>query len=129
MLVQFLCGCDAADAHIRAVVVVSPEPLRGEVLGLPLAGRRLLATAVRLDVFDDVLVRPFMPDGAVVTFDVGVLLGLSWLDALDGNTLFLSPFQQLDADVFRAIIDPDRAGLATPFDDAIEAPDHALSRQ
>jgi hypothetical protein len=26
------------------------------------------------------------------------------LDVLDGNTLFLSPFQQLATDIFRAII-------------------------
>ena len=72
---QFLCGCDAADAplpgnglpanherDVRAIVVVCPSPLRGEVLGLPLAGRRLPAIAVRLDVFDDVLVEPLMPE-------------------------------------------------------------------
>jgi len=36
-----------------AVVVVSPEPLCGVILGL-------------FDSFDDVLVQPFMPDGSVV---------------------------------------------------------------
>jgi hypothetical protein len=36
---QFLGGCYAANAHVRAVVVVSPEPLCGEILSLPLAGR------------------------------------------------------------------------------------------
>jgi hypothetical protein len=51
----------------------------------------------------DVLVEPFMRDGVVVAFDVGVLLWLSELDVLDGNSLLLCPFQQLAADVFRAI--------------------------
>jgi hypothetical protein len=106
----------AANARVWAIVVVCPEPLRGEVLSL-------------LDTFADVLVKPLVPDCAVVTFDPGVLLRLSCLDVLNGNALFISSFQQLDADVFRAIIDPDRAGLAAPFDDAIEAPDYALSRQ
>ena len=63
---QFHGGCDATDAplpgnglpanrerDVGAVVVVCPEPLRGVILCL-------------LDTFDDVLVKPFMPDGAVV---------------------------------------------------------------
>jgi hypothetical protein len=35
-----------------------------------------------IDAFDDVLVYPFVRDGAVVAFDMGVLLGLAWLDGL-----------------------------------------------
>ena len=73
---------DATYAHVGAVVVVCPEPLRGLILGL-------------LDVFNDVLVQPFVPDGAVAAFDVGVLLRLSGLNVLDGNPLFLCPFRQL----------------------------------
>jgi hypothetical protein len=71
-------------------VVVSPEPLRGEVLRL-------------LDAFDDVLVEPFMPNCAVVARDIGILLGLPGLDVLDRNALFLGPFSQLFTDVFGAI--------------------------
>jgi hypothetical protein len=65
--------------------------LRGEVLCL-------------FYVFNDVLLQPFMPDCAVVALDVGVLLRLSGLDALDANTVFLFPFQQLATDIFGAII-------------------------
>ena len=86
------------------------------ILSLPLAGRRLPAIAVRLDAFDDVLIQPFMPDGAVVALDIGVLLGLSGLDVLDGNPMFRRPFHQLFADVFRAVVDPNGAWLAAPFD-------------
>jgi hypothetical protein len=65
---QFHGGCDAPDvAHVRAAVVVGPGPLRGEVLSLP-------------DGFDDVLIEPFMQDGAVVALDVGVLLRQSGLE-------------------------------------------------
>ena len=70
--------------------VLNPEPLRGEVLSL-------------LDAFDDVLVEPFMPYGAIVALDSGVLLRLAGLDVLDGNPMFLSPFHQLFTDVFRAV--------------------------
>ena len=69
-----------------------------------------------LDGFDDGLVEPFMPDGAVVALDVGVLLGLTGLDVLDGNTVFRGPDQQLATDVFRAVVDPNGAWLAAPFD-------------
>jgi hypothetical protein len=64
--------------------------LRGEVLGL-------------LYVFNDVLVQPCLPDCAVLALNVGVLLRLSGLDVLDGNTLFVSPFLQLATDIFGAI--------------------------
>ena len=53
-----------------------------------------------LDGFDDVLVEPFMPDGAVVALDLGVLLELAGLDVLDGNPLTRSPFHQFATDVF-----------------------------
>ena len=56
-----------------------------------------------LDGFDDVLVEPLMPNGAVVTLDVGVLLRLAGLNVLDGDLPLLGPFQQLAADVFRAV--------------------------
>jgi hypothetical protein len=55
------------ESNATDVVVASPEPLFGEVLGF-------------LDGFDDVFAEPFMSDDAVVTLDVGVLLGLSELD-------------------------------------------------
>jgi hypothetical protein len=48
--------------------------------------------------------------------DVGVLLGLSGLDVLDGDAVFLGPYQQLATDVFRAVVHPYDAGLAAPFD-------------
>ena len=75
---QFHAGCNAANAHVRAVVVVSPEPLRGVILGL-------------LDGFDDVLADPFVPDGAVVARDVGVLLRLVGLAALEGDLPLFGP--------------------------------------
>lgn len=68
-------GGDAADAHCRIVVVGSSEPLRGVVLGL-------------FDGFDDVSVRPSMPDDADVARDTGVLVWLSGLDVLVANPLF-----------------------------------------
>ena len=62
-----------------------------------------------------------MPDGAVVSLDTGVLLGLAGLDMQDGNPMFLGPFHQFFTDVFRVVVHPDRAWLATPFDDPVQA--------
>ena len=96
------------------------------------------------DGFDDVLVEPFMPDGAVVALDVGVLLRLAGLDVLDGDAPARSPDQQLATDVIRAVVDPCGAGLAAPLDvgggsenglgdrfpdEWVKASDHALGGQ
>ena len=62
------------------------------------------------------MVQPFMSDGAVVAFDIGVLLGLAGLDVLDSNPMLLRPFHQLFTDVFGAIVDPNGAWFAAPFD-------------
>ena len=79
-----------------------------------------------LDAFDDVLVGPFMPDGAVVALDSCVLLWLTRLDMLDRNPMFLRPFHQLFTNVFRAIVDPNGSCLAATFDDPVQAADDAF---
>ena len=48
-----------------------------------------------LDAFDDVLVEPFVPNGSVVRLDVGVLLGLSGLNVLDGNPHVFQPISSV----------------------------------
>ena len=73
-----------------------------------------------LDAFDDVLVEPLLPDSAVVTLDIGVLLRLAGLDMLDGYSQFLGPDQKLATDVFWAVINPS-GWLAAPLDDAFQA--------
>ena len=50
-----------------------------------------------------------------------VLLRLSGLDMLDDNPLFPGPFQQLSADVFRAVVDTNGARFTAPFHDPVEA--------
>jgi hypothetical protein len=79
-----------------------------------------------LDAFDDVLVEPFMPDGAAVALDVGVLLRLA---GLDGDAPFLGPYHELATDVFRAVVEPDGAGPSPPLNDPIQTSDDALDRQ
>ena len=56
-----------------------------------------------LDAVDDVLVKPFVPDRAVVALDVGVLLRLTRLDVCQGDAVLFSPIKQRVTDIFRAI--------------------------
>lgn len=58
-----------------------------------------------------------MPDGAVVSLDIGVLLRLSGLNAAQGNAPLRGPYRQCCADVFWTVVDPDGHGRAAPFDD------------
>ena len=74
-----------------------------------------------LEAFDDVLVEPLMPDCPVVALDICVLLRLAGLYVLDSYTLLLSPYSELLADVFGAIVHPNGVGLAAPLDDAVQA--------
>ena len=67
-----------------------------------------------------------MPNRPVAALDIGVLLWLSGLDVLDRNPMFVSTLSQRFADVFRAIVDPDRHRLSRPFDDPVEASCHPL---
>jgi hypothetical protein len=42
------------------------------------------------DAVDDVLVEPFLPDGAVIALDVGILLRLTGLDVCQGDAVRFS---------------------------------------
>ena len=48
---------------------------------------------------------PFATDGAIVTLDISVLLGLTWLDVFKPNAVFLSPRHRGPADIFWAVVD------------------------
>ena len=53
-----------------------------------------------LNGFKDVLAQPFAADGAIVALDISVLLGFTWLDVFEPNSVFLSPCHQGPADIF-----------------------------
>ena len=67
---QFLHRGDTAEPHVGALVVVCPEPM----------GRCLLYL---FDHVEQGLGQPAVADGAVVAFDVGVLLRLPGLDVIE----------------------------------------------
>ena len=70
-----------------------------------------------------------MSNGAVVALDIGVLLRLSGLNVAQSNPLFLCPFHELAADIFRAVVHTNGERLAAPFDDLVQAADDAFCRQ
>jgi hypothetical protein len=103
--------------------------LRGETPGFPLAGKRSLAIAERLDGLKDVLTEQFMPDGAITALAIGALLRLAWMDMPKADPLRLSSFQQRAADVFHAVVHTNGAWSAALFDDPVQAADDPLGRQ
>ncbi|EDM33276.1 hypothetical protein RTM1035_14867 [Roseovarius sp. TM1035] len=70
-----------------------------------------------------------MPNRPVVALDISVLLGLAGLDVLDRNSMFLNPFSQHFADLFGAVVDPDRPGLSAPFYDPVQTTDDPFCRK
>ena len=51
----------------------------------------------------DVGSEPFVTNGAIVTFDIGVLLRLPWLDVAERYVVLAGPLNELATDIFRAI--------------------------
>jgi hypothetical protein len=80
-------------------------------------------------LFDDVLVEPFMSDGAVVALDIGILLRLSGRDVAQGNSLRFGSSNQFATDIFRSIIHTNGERFAAPLDDLVQTADDAFSRQ
>lgn len=60
-----------------------------------------------------------MPDRAIETLDIGILLGFSRLDICNGNAAFLCPFHQQPTDIFRAVVHTYDVGFTTPFQDPV----------
>ena len=77
-----------ADAHVRALIVVNPEPPRSVFLDL-------------LDRIEDEPSWPFLPNGPILALDIGILLRLARLDAEDANAALCCPGLQLATDIFR----------------------------
>ena len=97
------------ERDVWPVIVASPWPLRGEILGVPSAGRRLFAIVERPDGFVDVLIKPSMPDGAVLALDTGALLRLAGLDVPNADASPRRRVQQLARKAMLSIAERERA--------------------
>ena len=77
---EFLHRCDPAKRHIRAFVVIRPEPLGCHFLHL-------------LDRIEQRRRQPGIAHGAAIAFDIGVLLRFARLDVVDANAVLCRPVE------------------------------------
>ena len=103
---------DATQGHIGTFVVVRPEPAR----------RRFLNG---FNAVEERLREPVVAHGPIVAFDVGVLLGLTRLDAVTPNAARLGPLLDGFTDVLGTVVAANDGRDAAPFNQLIEGPDDA----
>jgi len=72
---------------------------------------------------------PAVPDCTVVTFDISILLWITWLDVFNANTVFFSPIAKNVTNKLRSIIATNDRGLTSPFDELIKFPNNPYRRQ
>ena len=97
-------------------MIVGPQPVGGKFLDF-------------VQCFEQVVGKPVIANRPVIALDVGVLLRLARLDEVDTDAAFCCPRQGHGADVFRAVVAPDRNWLSAPFNDPVERAYHAFGRQ
>lgn len=107
---------DAAERHVRALIVASPKPAGSSYLHL-------------FYIAEEVAGNPRVAHCAVVAFDVRVLLWAAWLDVYQGDALPLRACLQRTTDVLRAVVAADGSGLAAPLNHLLKASDYASSTQ
>ena len=69
---------------------------------------------------EHVMGEPVITNRPVVALNVGILLGLAWLDEIDADAAFCGPRQGHCADVFRTVVASNGFQLAALFDDSVE---------
>ena len=122
MPLKFLGGGYAAYRHVRAFIIVRPEPLGCGFLGFFYSHKH-------------VLIKPVIANRSVIAFDISVLLRVAWLDKYKLYAVLLGPICQGMADIFRAIIPQgqlltsDRLRFAAPFNDLIKRSCYPQGRQ
>jgi hypothetical protein len=79
-----------------------------------------------LIVFNDVLVKLFVPHRSIIELDIGIRLRLSGVNMLNSYLTFFRASQQFTADVFRAVGYPNSLRLAVPFNNLVQTSDHPL---
>ncbi len=101
---QPLIGGDAAQGHVRALVIVVPHPTRCLILYL-------------IDRIEQLLRQPVIANGSIETLDISILLRLSGLNVFDSDPVFAGPSLHRAADILWAVIASNHSRLATPADD------------
>ena len=97
-------------------MIVTPEPSRCVVLNFSNRAKQEL-------------VQPVVANRPVVTFNIGILLWLAWLDMIDTDILPLCPGKQYCTDVLRTVVTPNRSRLSSPLNDLLQRANDPFSRQ
>jgi hypothetical protein len=109
----------ASERHVRSVVIVSPDPLGCQILRL-------------LNTFKDMSIKKAAAHGAIISFDIRVLLRLARLDVAQDNAPSTAHFAAqpfiAGADIFGAIVTPDLLRLSASLNDPLQTLDHPLAR-
>ena len=79
-----------------------------------------------IDRFEQMFVQPFVSNGTIEAFNVGVLRGFSGLNKQQPDALFLRPGLELGTSHFAAIVRANDLWFATPLNDLIQRPGDAL---
>ena len=69
----------------------------------------------------DVCSKPFLTDGSLVSFDIGVLLGFSQLDVAWRYVVFTGPLDERATHIFWPIIHAYHRRISTPCYGLVEA--------
>ena len=74
--------------------------------------------------FGQMLIQPFVPDGSVEAFDVGILLRLARLDKERVDATLHRPGAKLMADDFWPIVSANDSWRSSPLDDLVQRTDN-----
>ena len=97
-------------------MVVSPHPLGGVISNF-------------IKIAPMVLRQPFITNGPIEAFDIGILCRLARLDIFQSDAFGTSPVLQRCTDVFRAVVAANDLGFATPLHDLLQHPNYTLRGQ
>ena len=75
------------------------------------------------------LTDPTVADRSVGSLNVGILLGLAWLDIFDPNPFPGSPLSEVVTDELRPVVAAYHCRFTPPFEQLIERPDYPNRRQ
>ena len=85
-------------------MIVVPHPLGSEVSDF-------------IEVLPVILAQPFVAHGSVKALNISVLLWLTRLDVLEGNTGLFCPSLDCGTDIFWTVVAPNDVGSSAPLND------------
>ncbi len=76
-----------------------------------------------------ILAEPLVAHSSIESFDISILLRVSWLDELDVNVSIFGPLHRRPADVLGTIVAADHLGSSAPLDQLVQRSDDTFRGQ